>query len=139
MTDRLNEVVAALNAATTKEGLTIRADVVDAGERIIKIEVEEREEFPIMLDIDDDQMTAIVNLWGQDEVKEGAEAEMMSVMLSMNVALPLSAFAKTGGVYQLFGAMSVNTLTENIIEEISVLSDNALAALDALGDYLNTQ
>ncbi len=137
MTDKLNEVVAALNAATTNEGLAIRAEVIDADEKIIKVEVEEREEFPIMLDIDEEQITAIVNLWSQNEVKEGAEAEMMSVMLSMNVALPLSAFAKTGGTYQLFGAMSANTLMENIVEEISVLSDNTLEVVDALGDYLN--
>ncbi|MEN8179426.1 MAG: DUF2170 family protein [Pseudomonadota bacterium] len=137
MTDKLNEVVAALNAATTKEGLEIRAEVIDAGEGIIKIEVEEREEFPIMLDIDEEQMTAIVNLWSQNEVKEGAEAEMMNVMLSMNVALPLSAFAKTGGIYQLFGAMSANTVMENIVEEINVLSDNTLEVVDALSDYLN--
>ena len=137
MTDKLNEVVAALNAATTKEGLAIRAEIIDAGEGIIKIEVEEREEFPIMLDVDEDQMTAIVNLWSQNEVKEGAEAEMMSVMLSMNVALPLSAFAKTGGIYQLFGAMSANTVMENIVEEINVLSDNTLEVVDALSDYLN--
>lgn len=137
MTDKLNEVVAALNIATTKEGLAIRAEVVDVGDEIIKIEVEEREEFPIMLDIDDDQITAIVNLWSQHEIKEGAEAEMMSVMLSMNVALPLSAFAKTEGIYQLFGAMSANTVMENIVEEINVLSDNTLEVLDALGDYLN--
>lgn len=137
MTDKLNEVVAALNAATTKEGLAIRAEVADAGERIIKVEFEEREEFPIMLDIEEDQMTAVVNLWSQSEVKEGAEAEMMSVMLSMNVALPLSAFAKTGGTYQLFGAMSANTVMENIIEEINVLSDNTLEVVDALGEYLN--
>ena len=137
MTDKLNEVVAALNGATTKEGLAIRAEVVDAGEQLIKVELEEREEFPIMLDIEEDQMTAVVNLWSQNEVKEGAEAEMMSVMLSMNVALPLSAFAKTGGTYQLFGAMSANTVMENIIEEINVLSDNTLEVVDALGEYLN--
>jgi uncharacterized protein YjfI (DUF2170 family) len=138
VTDRLNEVVAALNGTATKEGLAIRAIVVDQDEEIIKVEVEEREEFPIMLDIDDDQMTAIVNLWGRDEVKEGVEAEMMSVMLSMNLALPLSAFAKTSGIYQLFGAMSVNTVTENVVEEISVLSDNTLAVLDALSGYLKS-
>lgn len=137
MTDKLNEVVAALNAATTEEGLAIRAEVVDAGEQLIKVELEEREEFPIMLDIAEDQITAVVNLWGQNEVKEGAEAEMMSVMLSMNVALPLSAFAKTGGTYQLFGAMSANTVMENIVEEINVLSDNTLEVVDALGEYLN--
>lgn len=137
MTDKLNEVVAALNAATTEEGLAIRAEVVDAGEQLIKVELEEREEFPIMLDIEEDQITAVVNLWSQNEIKEGAEAEMMSVMLSMNVALPLSAFAKTGGTYQLFGAMSANTLMENIVEEINVLSDNTLEVVDALGEYLN--
>jgi len=137
VTDKLNEVVAALNAATTEEGLAIRAEVVDAGEQLIKVELEEREEFPIMLDIAEDQITAVVNLWGQNEVKEGAEAEMMSVMLSMNVALPLSAFAKTGGTYQLFGAMSANTVMENIVEEINVLSDNTLEVVDALGEYLN--
>jgi uncharacterized protein YjfI (DUF2170 family) len=138
VTDRLNEVVAALNAATTKEGLAIRASVMDEDNEIVKIEVEEREEFPIMLDIDEDQITAIVNLWDQAEVKEGAEAEMMSVMLSMNVALPLSAFAKTGRIYQLFGAMSVNTVMDNIVEEIGVLSDNTLAVADVLGDYLKS-
>ena len=137
MTDKLNEVIAALNAATTKEGLAIRAEVVDAGEQLIKVELEEREEFPIMLDIEEDQITAVANLWSQNEVKEGAEAEMMSVMLSMNVALPLSAFAKTGGTYQLFGAMSANTVMENIVEEINVLSDNTLEVVDALGEYLN--
>lgn len=137
MTDKLNEVVAALNAATTEEGLAIRAEVVDAGEQLIKVELEEREEFPIMLDIAEDQITAVVNLWSQNEVKEGAEAEMMSVMLSMNVALPLSAFAKTGGTYQLFGAMSANTVMENIVEEINALSDNTLEVVDALGEYLN--
>ncbi len=136
MSEKLNEVVAALNGAATPEGLPIRAEVIDADNEIVKIEVEEREEFPIVLEIDEDQMTAVVNLWNQSEVKQGLEAEMMSVMLSMNVALPLSAFAKTEGTYQLFGAMSTNTVMDNVVEEISVLSDNTLQVIDALGEYL---
>ena len=62
---------------------------------------------------------------------------MMNVMLSMNIALPLSAFAKTGRTYQLFGAMSVNTVMANVVEEITALSDNTIAVFDALGEYLN--
>ena len=137
MSEKSNEVVAALNGAATPESLAISAEVIDKEREIIKIEIEDREEFPIILEIDEEQMTAVVNLWHQKEVKEGLEAEMMSVMLSMNVALPLSAFAKTEGTYQLFGAMSTNTLMENVIEEITVLSDNTLQVLEVLSGYLN--
>ena len=137
MSEKVNEVVAALNGAATLEGLAIRAEVIDADREILKIEIEDREEFPIILEIDEEQMTVVVNLWNQNEVKEGLEAEMMSVMLSMNIALPLSAFAKTEGTYQLFGAMSTNTMMDNVIEEITVLSDNTLQVVDALSEYLN--
>lgn len=137
MNDKLNEIVTALNGAKTEEGLGIQAEVVDADEGLVKVELAEREEFPIMIDVSEDQITAIANLWDQHDVKEGMEAEMMNVMLSMNIALPLSAFAKTGSTYQLFGAMSANTLMANVVEEITVLSDNTIAVFEALGEYLN--
>ena len=137
MNDKVNEVVAALNGAKTAEGLAIQAEVVDSDDGLVKAELSEREEFPIMIEIDDDQITAIANLWDQTDVKTGMEAEMMNVMLSMNIALPLSAFAKTGRTYQLFGAMSVNTVMANVVEEITALSDNTIAVFDALGEYLN--
>ena len=136
MNAKVNEVVTALNGAKTQEGLAIQAEVVDADEGLVKVELEDRAEFPIMIELSDDQITAVANLWDQGDVKEGMEAEMMNVMLSMNIALPLSAFAKTGSTYQLFGAMSVNTVMTNVVEEIAVLSDNTLAVFDALGEYL---
>ena len=136
MNAKVNEVVTALNGAKTQEGLAIQAEVVDADEGLVKVELEDRAEFPIMIELSDDQITAVANLWDQGDVKEGMEAEMMNMMLSMNIALPLSAFAKTGSTYQLFGAMSVNTVMTNVVEEIAVLSDNTLAVFDALGEYL---
>ena len=137
MNDKLNEIVTALNGAKTEEGLGIQAEIVDTGEGLVKVELAEREEFPIMIDVSEDQITAIAILWDQHDVKEGMEAEMMNVMLSMNIALPLSAFAKTGSIYQLFGAMSANTVMANVVEEITVLSDNTIAVFEALGEYLN--
>jgi uncharacterized protein YjfI (DUF2170 family) len=137
LNDKLNEIVTALNGAKTEEGLGIQAEIVDAGEGLVKVELAEREEFPIMIDVSEDQITAIAILWDQHDVKEGMEAEMMNVMLSMNIALPLSAFAKTGSIYQLFGAMSANTVMANVVEEITVLSDNTIAVFEALGEYLN--
>lgn len=138
MNDKLEEVADALNSATSSEGMAIRADRVMGDDSLLKVELEEREEFPIMIEFAEDQITAIANLWKHSDIKDGMEAEMMNVMLSMNIALPLSSFAKTGGTYQLFGAMSVNTLMDNVIEEITVLSDNTLAVFDALGEYLGS-
>jgi hypothetical protein len=137
LNDKINEVVAALNAATTEEGLAIQAEVVNRDDSLVKVELAEREEFPIMIEFGEDQITVIANLWDQNDVKPGMEAEMMNVMLSMNIALPLSAFAKTGKTYQLFGAMSMNTMMANVVEEITALSDNTIAVFDALSEYLN--
>ena len=68
MNDKVNEVVAALNGAKTAEGLAIQAEVVDSDDGLVKAELSEREEFPIMIEIDDDQITAIANLWDQTDV-----------------------------------------------------------------------
>jgi hypothetical protein len=135
--NKLNEVVNALNEATTGDGLTIAAEIIDADEQMIKVTVETREEFPLIVDINDDQLLVIANLWDAAEVKEGAEAEMMSTMLSMNIALPLSAFGKTGSQYQLFGALSVDSKLEVIVQEVDVLSSNLEAVLEAFVEYLN--
>ena len=136
MNDKLKDVVAALDGVTTPAGMAIHAAIVEGESGLLKVEIEDREEFPIMIEFSTDQITAVANLWKHSDVKAGMEAEMMNIMLSMNIAMPLSSFAKTAGTYQLFGAMSVNTLMENIVEEITVLSDNTLAVFDALGEYL---
>jgi uncharacterized protein YjfI (DUF2170 family) len=138
LNDKLKDVVAALDGVTTPAGMAIRATIVEGESGLLKVEIEDREEFPIMIEFSTDQITAVANLWKHSDVKAGMEAEMMNIMLSMNIAMPLSSFAKTGGTYQLFGAMSVNTLMQNVVEEIAVLSDNTLAVFDALGEYLTS-
>ena len=40
-----------------------------------------------------------------------------------------------GDQYVMFGAMSVNTLIENIAQELVVQSENALEALEALEEF----
>ncbi|MBF0470126.1 MAG: DUF2170 family protein [Gammaproteobacteria bacterium] len=137
MNSKLEEIVSALNSATTANGLAITAKVIDQQEEMIEVLVEEREEFPIIIDIDESQIIAVTNLWRSNEIKEGAEAEMMSAMLAMNLPMPLSAFCRTGDHYQLFGAMSIHTLTANIVDEVGVLSDNTLEVFDALREFLN--
>lgn len=133
---RVTEIVELLNGATTVEGLSIHAEVIDADEQMIKVVIETREEFPIIVDINDDQILAIANLWDASEIKEESEAEMMHSMLRMNIALPLSAFALTGTQYQLFGALSTDSRDEVILEEVELLSSNLEAVLDDFAIYL---
>ncbi|MBT7307663.1 MAG: DUF2170 family protein [Gammaproteobacteria bacterium] len=137
MNERLTEVVEALNGATTVEGLVMAAEIIDREEQMAKVTVESREELPMILDINDDQILVMTNLWGAEEVKKGVEAEMMSTMLSMNIPLPLSSFAKTGSQYQLFGALSVESRDEVIVQEVELLSSNAEAVLDTFSVYLD--
>jgi uncharacterized protein len=132
----LTEIIETLNSAITEEGLAMAAEIIDAEEQMFKVVVEGREEFPIIGDINEDQILAIINLWDGADVKEGAEAEMMGAMLSMNIPLPLSSFAKTGNQYQLFGALSNDSKLEVIVQEMSALSGNVEAVLDAFSEYL---
>ncbi|MBT3309638.1 MAG: DUF2170 family protein [Gammaproteobacteria bacterium] len=136
MIEKLKTIVDALNGATTSDGLQIEAAIIDESELMAQVTVETREEFPIIVDINETQVLAIVNLFESEEIKEGLEAEMMEGMLSMNIPLPLSAFAKTGQQYQLYGAASVDSKPEVLVEEIDMLSCNLDAALEAFSSYL---
>ena len=136
MTDKLSNVEAALNAAETEAGLKIAAKIIDQDAQMLQIEVEGREEFPIILDIDDDQILVMTNLWNEDEVNSESRAQMLEVMLTMNMPMPLSAFGKTGATYQLFGAMAVESKMENIILEVITLSENTMEVFDGLEQFL---
>ena len=63
--------------------------------------------------------------------------EMFESMLSLNIPMPLSSFAKMDDKYAVFGAMSLNSSAEDVALEITSLSDNSLDAIEALSDYLN--
>lgn len=136
MSAKLQQLLETLEGATTENGLAMSVSVVDEIEELLQVTIEGREEFPIMVDIDEEQITCTVNLWSEEEVIADKMDEMIQSMLMANIPMPLSAFGKTGSMFQLFGAMSVNTIMENVIQELSLLSDNTLDAFDALGVYL---
>ena len=61
---------------------------------------------------------------------------MQNIMLSMNVPMPLSSFAKVDQQYVIFGALSTNSNIAEIAHEVETLSENSVEALDALQEYL---
>lgn len=125
-----------LNGSTTPNHLTLTSSIVDTVAELLLVVVEGREEFPIMVDIDPEQITCTTHLWSEAEVKEGALTALMEAMLLANLPLPLSSFGKIGTDFQLFGALAADSSSEAIRHEIGVLSDNTLRAFEALGCYL---
>ena len=98
---------------------------------------EDVEEFLIIATSSETQLLFNVALFDAGQIKTGKAAELNQIMLELNMAMPLSSFAKTGAIYSIFGAMSVDSDASQIQEEVLVLSENIMDALEVCQDYLN--
>ncbi|MBL4803113.1 MAG: DUF2170 family protein [Emcibacter sp.] len=103
---------------------------------IIQVIVKDQEEFPINITTTEDELICMVKLFDADEIKDNAKDEMHDVMLSANLALPLSSFGKIGTTYMLFGALSAGSKAKDIGLEIETLASNTLEAIALVTDYL---
>jgi uncharacterized protein YjfI (DUF2170 family) len=103
---------------------------------VVQVIFRGREELPIYLTQSDSQMIGICYLWDECEVLPARRTEMLESMLDMNIPIPLSSFGKIGSRYTIFGALSLDASVHHIAKELTVLSDNALDAIEAMSDYL---
>jgi len=115
-------------------GLGLSFEIIDG--QVAKVTAEDRNELPIYVTLADDQLLCICNLFDEDQVIAEKRSELFESMLSLNVPMPLSAFAKMDEKFAIFGAMSLNSSDEDVALEITTLSDNSLDAIEALSDYL---
>ncbi len=125
-----------LDNFTSENGFTFSA-MESEDDGAIEIVVEDRQEFPILVSADDEQILCLTYLWSEDQVKPEGRTEMLATLLEMNVPLPLSSFGKIGNRYVVFGALAANASTEDVITELEVLSDNTLEAVEVVSPFLN--
>jgi len=118
------------------DGTGLSIEMFDGENTVACIKVEDREEFPIYMTVDDGQILCISYLFGDDQVDPDKRAALAEAMLMMNVSIPLSAFSKIGDQYIMFGALSPNASIDELLHEIELLSDNVLEAIEAVSDYL---
>ncbi len=138
--DKLTTLLAGLDGAVSELELNFKAELIKGEEDsndVLLVTIEDREEFPVYVTVDDSQVLCISYLWKEDEVKPESRTEMLEAMLSMNVPMPLSAFSKLGRQYLIFGAVSRRVSVDEVIEEIETLSENTLTAVEEFADYLN--
>ena len=125
-----------LTVAQLSDESSLSVELFDGENAVICIKVQDRDEFPIYMTVDDSQILCISYLFADDEVEASKRAEMNEAMLMMNVSIPLSSFSKIANQYIMFGALSPNSSIEEIVTEIEILSDNVLAAIEAVSEYL---
>ncbi len=129
-----------LNNSTTADGLVLSAEIINHDdseqETLLKVEVQDRQEFPIYIHLDDEQLLCTTYLWTEDAVNADKRTEMLETMLDMNLPMPLSSFGRVGNQFLIFGAMSSQSDNSQIRHEISVLSHNTLEAVETLHEFL---
>lgn len=119
-----------------REGFDFDYQIIPGEEEVLQISLFGREEIPVYLTETDTQLLCISYLWDETEIKVETKAEMVEMMLDMNIPMPLSSFSRIGDKYAVFGALSLNSSAEDIAHEIVTLSDNAIDAIDVMSDFL---
>jgi len=135
MSQTLDDLAFRLNVTTTDEGTTFDAMALD--DDVLQVICSNNEEFPINIAITDTQILAVTPLFSALEVLDKNLAELNENFLRMSAAIPLSCLGKQGDSYILFGAMSVNTIFENIVHELEVQAENTLDVLEAIEPLLD--
>ncbi|RFA30089.1 hypothetical protein CAI21_07765 [Alkalilimnicola ehrlichii] len=127
-----------LEGQTTREGFSLSVSVLQPDDDfdVLQVTVEGRDEFPVYISRDEQQLLCITYLWTESEVKPESRSELLEHLLELNLPMPLSSFSKIGGQYVVFGALTPEPTTEALIREIETLSDNTLTAVEALQEYL---
>jgi uncharacterized protein YjfI (DUF2170 family) len=123
-------------ADNSDTGMVFDCQPISGEVDVLQVTVQGREELPIFMSVTDDQILCITYLWGEEEVKPGALADMHTSMLEMNIPMPLSSFSKIGDKYVIFGALSISSTFVDIEHEIAVLSNNAIEVIDDMSEFL---
>jgi uncharacterized protein YjfI (DUF2170 family) len=129
--DHLNSL-----ADTSDTGMSFDCQPISGEVDVLQISILGREELPIFVSVTEDQVLCISYLWGVEEVKPKALAQMHESMLEMSIPMPLSSFSKIGDKYVIFGALSISSSLADVEHELTVLSNNAVEVIDDMSDFL---
>ena len=134
--EKLNQLAIGLNGVTTDTGLSFSTEVMTDEVDVLVVTVQDREEFQIYITVDESQILSITHLWTEEEILADKRTILLETLLAMNVSMPLSSFSIVGNQYIIFGATSTQCTIDEMVEEVSVLSDNTLTAVEEMADYL---
>ena len=132
----LEKVQTALNNFTSDDGAGFKITAHQGEVDMLTIIKQDMEEFAILATASETQLLLNVALFDSSQIAQGKTAALQQMMLELNMAMPLSSFAKTNEFYSIFGALSGDSSDKAICEEVDVLADNIMDALEVCQDYL---
>ena len=132
----INMLSKVLEQSCTTTGIPLQAEIIDGDVAVLQVLVQDREEFPVYLTIDDCQILCVTHLWKESEIQKNKREELLESLLILNIPVPLSSFSKVGNQYIIFGALSTHASIDDVLHEIETLSDNTLDAVSVMAEYL---
>jgi len=110
---------------------------VDVDNAVLFVTIKEKGGLVISMVRVNDQILASVLLVAANDVPR--QAEFDKAALSLHKAIPLSTFGvtKVDGAdwYEMFGSLSVNSTSHNLIEEVATLAENAADAAEWITEW----
>ncbi len=131
-TDLINH----LSHHRTPEGYTFDCQHIKGEVNVLQVEMNGFEGFPVFITCTEHQIICVVYLWSETEIVADLRTDMLEMMLDTNIAIPLSSYARVGERYVLFGALSISSEPDRIIEEVVTLNENALDVMFAMDEFL---
>ena len=126
-----------LKDAKLGNGAALTPELIEEDVQVLQVLIEDREEFPVYVTIDDSQVLCVSYLWQEQEIIPEQREALLETLLTLNIPMPLSSFSKIGDQYIIFGALSTGSDTDVVLHEIATLSDNTLEAIELMAEYLN--
>lgn len=126
-----------LSQFRTQEGYTFDCQTITGEVDVLQVEINGFEGFPVFLTKTNNQIICIVYLWSESEINKDRRLEMLEMMLDTSISIPLSAYARVSDQFVLYGALSVSSSLDKVVEEIVTLNENALDVVTAMEDFLN--
>lgn len=125
-----------LSQHRTSEGYTFDCHSIAGDVEVLRVEMNGFQGFPVFITETKSQIICIIYLWTEAEVKTESRMEMLEMMLDTSIAIPLSSYARVGNRYVLYGALSLTSEIEKVVEELVMLNVNAVDVVAAMEDFL---
>ena len=132
----LTDFAIRLSQFRTNEGYTFECQSIDGEVEVLQVELGGFDGFPVYITQTNIQIICIIYLWSEAEIIEQSRVEMLEMMLDTSISIPLSSYARVGDRYVLFGALSVSSDFDKLVEEVVTLNENALDVVSAMEDFL---
>lgn len=130
----LQDLSLKLNTHETPAGTTFMAEYLDDSQTL-KVICSSNPDAMIFVVASDEQILSVTPLFKVDDIADTKREELNNSLLRLSPVVPLSAIGLQDDDYILYGAMSVNTIFENVAHELECQSENYSEVLAALSDF----